>query len=90
MQVLPVSCSGRRWNKSDVLNEKLNAKLRALTQKPIQHVEKNPGAIFESDLNIETHIGNKTKRGFYHLKRTAGLSFRSRANTVTLMHAFIG
>lgn len=44
MQVLPVSCGDgafeRQWDKSDVLNEKLNAKLRALTLKPIQHVEK--------------------------------------------------
>ncbi|XP_074522673.1 uncharacterized protein LOC141787880 [Halichoeres trimaculatus] len=69
--------------------EKLFSKLQTLSLTPCNQV-KNLGVIFDSELNFIPHIKNVTKTGFYHLKNIARVRpFLSRANTETLMHAFI-
>lgn len=69
--------------------ENLVSKLLKLSLNPSNQV-KNLGVIFDSELNFIPHIKNITKTGFYHLKNIARVRpFLSRANTETLMHAFI-
>ncbi|XP_074533220.1 uncharacterized protein LOC141796151 [Halichoeres trimaculatus] len=69
--------------------EKLFSKLQTLSLTPCNQV-KNLGVIFDSELNFIPHIKSVTKTGFYHLKNIARVRpFLSRANTETLMHAFI-
>ena len=69
--------------------EKLLPKLQALSFYPSSQV-RNLGVIFDSELTFIPHIKNITKIGFYHLKNIARVRpILSRANTETLMHAFI-
>ena len=69
--------------------EKLLPKLQSLSFNPSSQV-KNLGVIFDSELTFIPHIKNITKIGFYHLKNIARVRpILSRANTETLMHAFI-
>uniref|UniRef100_A0A8C6LX82 Reverse transcriptase domain-containing protein n=1 Tax=Nothobranchius furzeri TaxID=105023 RepID=A0A8C6LX82_NOTFU len=69
--------------------EKLLPKLQSLSFNPSEQV-KNLGAIFDSELTFIHHLKNITKIGFYHLKNIAtARPILSRANTETLMHAFI-
>lgn len=69
--------------------EKLLPKLQAQSFNPSSQV-KNLGVIFDSELTFIPHIKNITKIGFYHLKNIARVHpILSRANTETLMHAFI-
>uniref|UniRef100_A0A8C6LGB2 Reverse transcriptase domain-containing protein n=1 Tax=Nothobranchius furzeri TaxID=105023 RepID=A0A8C6LGB2_NOTFU len=69
--------------------EKLLPKLQSLSFNPSEQV-KNLGVIFDSELTFIPHIKNITKIGFYHLKNIARVRpILSRANTETLMHAFI-
>ena len=73
----------------EALREKLNFKLEALSLNPSENV-KNLGVVFDSNLTFERHIRQTTKNGFYHLKNIAKVRpFLSRANTETLIHAFI-
>ena len=69
--------------------EKLLPKLQSLSFSPSPQV-RNLGVIFDSELTFIPHIKNITKIGFYHLKNIARVRpILSRANTETLMHAFI-
>ena len=73
----------------EAMREKLNFKLETLALKPSDKV-KNLGVVFDSNLTFEHHIKHITKNGFYHLKNIAKVRpFLSRANTETLIHAFI-
>ena len=69
--------------------EKLLSTLQTMSLTPSNQV-KNLGVIFDSELNFIPHIKQVTKTGFYHLKNIARVRpLLSRANTETLMHAFI-
>lgn len=77
VQVLPVSCSDgdfeRQRNKKRRLKRKAQCKTASTDAKTHSAREKTSAPSLSPTLNIETHIRNKTKRGFYHLKSTARL-----------------